>query len=386
MNRKLCCMICAGVLMLAGATCIAQQNNSALAAEAGLSVKAHSAYAIEHTTGEVVYAHNEAERRPIASMVKIMTLLLSMEAIERGEMSVEDDVTVSEYAASMGGSQAFLDAGSVHKVGPLLKSIVVASANDSCVAIAEHLSGGVESFVAKMNERAEQLGMHDTLFTNCTGLPGTAHYSCARDVAVMSRELMKYPLFYEYSQEWMYDFVHPSGRVTGLTNTNRLIRNFPGCDGGKTGFTNEAGFCVSATAQRGNMRLISVVMGGADSKSRFADAGNVLNYGFANFRNIDAVTEGQEITMLPVHGGREKEVAVVAKSRACVFGRTGEAAEITTKVDCGRVSAPVKQGEVVGKIFVLKDGVVVGESELVAASTVERKTFWDCVREIAQGF
>ena len=218
-----------------------------------------SGFLVDVATGTVLYSRNEKERLPIASMVKIMTALLTLEEVDSGRLALDDDVRISENAASMGGSQVFLDAGTTHKAGDLLKTVIVASANDSCVALAEHIDGCVEGFVARMNAKAKQLGMTDTVFKNCTGLPAAESFSSARDVSIMFRELIKHPVFFEYARVWLEDYKHPDGRTTTITNTNKLVRFYEGCDGGKTGFTSEAKFCLCATAKKNGMRVVAVV-------------------------------------------------------------------------------------------------------------------------------
>ncbi|MDE6302938.1 MAG: D-alanyl-D-alanine carboxypeptidase, partial [Clostridia bacterium] len=223
-------------------------------------------YLIDYGTGTVIYSRNENARLPIASMVKIMTAMLTFEAIERGDVSLDDDVLISQESASMGGSQVFLDAGTTHKLGDLLRTVIVASANDSCVALAEHIEGSVGAFVAKMNARAKELGMENTCFKNCTGLPAAESFSCAKDAATMFMQLIKYPVYFDFAKVWLEDYEHPSGRKTTITNTNKLVKFYNGCDGGKTGYTSEAKFCLTATAMRNNMRVIAVVVG-ADSST-----------------------------------------------------------------------------------------------------------------------
>ena len=248
-----------------------------------LNVSAKSAYLMDYGTQTVIFAQNERAHLPIASMCKIMTLLLSFEAIDAGVLDMEEEITVSERAASMGGSQVFLEANSKYLVKELLKSIVVCSANDSCVALAERIAGNESVFVDRMNERAKGLGANDTLFANCTGLPKEPQYSCAKDVALMLKELLKNEEYYAFGKVWLDKFAHPQGRYTEITNTNKLVRFYDGCDGGKTGFTNQAGFCLAATAKRGGMRVISVVIGEQDSKTRFDDVRSMFDYAFANY-------------------------------------------------------------------------------------------------------
>ncbi|MGN0822839.1 MAG: D-alanyl-D-alanine carboxypeptidase family protein, partial [Candidatus Gallimonas sp.] len=229
-----------------------------------------SAYLCDFDTGTVVYRQNETERLPIASMCKIMTLLLSFEAVDDGALSYDEQIVISDRAAGMGGSQVFLDANLAYSAEQLMKSVAVCSANDSCVALAERIAGSEEAFVEKMNARARELGAENTLFANCTGLPREPQYSCAQDVSVMLRALLTHGKYYEFSKVWLEDFAHPDGRTTSMTNTNKLIRFYKGCDGGKTGYTAQAGFCLASTAKRGDTRLVSVVIGAESSDKRFS--------------------------------------------------------------------------------------------------------------------
>ena len=250
-----------------------------------LSLPVKSYYLMDINTEKMLIGNNENERLEVASMVKLMTTLLTMEKIEKGEWSLDTKLLTSEYAASMEGSQAFLDAGSEYSIDELLKSIIVASANDSCVVIAENMSGSEQNFVDLMNTKAQELGMTNTLYANCTGLPATMQYSCAKDIAHILAEVYKHDIYHKYSTIWMDKIVHPSGRETELVNTNRLIRYYPGCDSGKTGFTDEAGYCLSASASKNGMRLVSVVIGAKSSAERFEHSTTLLNYGFNNYEN-----------------------------------------------------------------------------------------------------
>jgi D-alanyl-D-alanine carboxypeptidase (penicillin-binding protein 5/6) len=248
----------------------------------GLDLHAKSAYLCDYATGTEIYALNETARLPIASMCKIMTLTLCFDAINEGVMTMDEEITVSERAASMGGSQVFLEANAKYPVRELMKSIVVCSANDSCVALAEKIAGNETAFTDKMNEKVRSLGLSNTLFANCTGLPRDPQYSCAKDVAVMLKALLANEEYYEFGRVWLDKFQHPQGRYTEITNTNKLVRFYDGCDGGKTGFTNQAGFCLAATAKRNDMRIISVVIGEENSANRFDDVRSMFDYAFAN--------------------------------------------------------------------------------------------------------
>ena len=241
-----------------------------------------SAYMVENATGKVLYKKNENERHEIASMVKIMSSLLVFESIEKGEIKVDEKITISHNAASMTGSELFIDEGAEYSVHDLLKGVIVVSANDACVALAERIAGNEDSFVAMMNERAKSLGMNDTLFVNATGLPAEGQYSTAKDVNTMTRELIKHESYYDYSKIWLEDYAHPSGRITQLANTNKLIRHYEGCDSGKTGFTNNALFCLSASASRNGMRLVTTVIGAKSSKERFKEVSDLFKIGRAH--------------------------------------------------------------------------------------------------------
>ena len=246
-----------------------------------ISISSPSAILTEASTGRVIFEKNADERRPVASVTKVMTILLTLEAIDGETIGKNDKVIVSPRAQSMGGSQAYLDAGSAYTVAELLKSVIIASANDSAVALAEYIAGAEEAFVARMNERAQELGLTNTHYVNCTGLPAQGHYMSARDVAKLSSELDRHPRYYEYSTVWMDEIAHKGGCKTQLTNTNRLVRFYTGCDGYKTGSTNEARYCMSATAKKDGMRLIAVVLGANAGQTRFDEARAMLEYGFA---------------------------------------------------------------------------------------------------------
>lgn len=347
-----------------------------------------AAYLIDYGTGSVIYARNENDRLPIASMMKIMTVLLTFEAVERGEASLDDDVAVSENASSMGGSQVFLDANTTHKLGDLLRTVIVASANDSCVAIAEHLEGSVEGFVAKMNARAKELGMNDTSFKNCTGLPAAEAYSSARDVSVMFSKLMKYPVYFEYAKVWLEDYAHSDGRKTTITNTNKLVKFYNGCDGGKTGYTSEAKFCLSATAMRNGMRVIAVVIGADSSKVRNSAVSAMFDYAFANYSNQILLKAGENMeNNLEVTGGKSNRIALTVDRDLTQFISKQDSGKYEVKVELpGSVKAPVKAGDAVGKAYLVKDGVVVNEVTVVANETVERMSLFDAIGIIGKNW
>lgn len=345
-----------------------------------------SAYLVDVQTGNVMYARGETDRLPIASMVKIMTSLLTFEAVERGDITLDDDVSVSEEAAGMGGSQVFLDAGSVHKAGDLLKTVIVASANDSCVALAEHICGSVGAFVERMNARAKELGMTDTQFKNCTGLPAAESFSSAKDVSIMLSKLIEHEKYFEYAHVWTEDYAHPDGRTTTITNTNKLVRFYKGCDGGKTGFTSEAKFCLGATAKRDNMRVIAVIIGADSSKTRNAGISAMFDYAFANFSNKILIAKGDVLDReIPVSGGNKSNLALTVEKDVAIFLSKNEEGAYDLKYELpSSVKAPVKQGDVVGKVYLTKDGVVVGETNVIANENIDRMSLFDAIKEIGK--
>lgn len=350
----------------------------------GFSAEGRSAYLVDAATFTPLYAKNENERLPIASMVKIMTVLLTLEAVDRGELSLDEKVSVSENAASMGGSQVFLDAGTEHRAGDLLKSVIVASANDSCVALAERVSGSVEGFVSDMNARAAELGMKDTRFANCTGLPAAESFSTAHDVALMFREVIRHPVYFEDAGVWLEDYVHPDGRTTVMTNTNKLVKFYNGCDGGKTGFTSEAKFCLAATAERDGMRVIAVVAGADSSKSRFNAVSSMFNHAFGSFKAEKLLGAGELAAQrVKVAGGKERSVGVTVSEDIVRLAPRSDKAAAELRLELpDKVKAPVRKGDVVGKGYLVVDGTVVREFDLVAAEDVARASIWDLFRRI----
>ena len=354
-------------------------------AEEAVNCNAKAAIMMDSATGTIVYEKNAEEKLQIASMVKIMTLNLIFEEIEAGNLSYDDDVIASEYATGMGGSQAFLDANSQYKASELIKSIIVASANDSCVAMAEHISGSVPAFVDRMNAKAAELGMDKTYFVNCTGLPAPNQYSCAEDVSTMFCELIKHKGFFDFSKIWMFDFIHPSGRATQLSNTNKLVRFYEGCDGGKTGFTSEALSCLSATAVRGETRLVCVVMGAESSKVRNSEVSKLFNYGFANYETKKFVSGGECLEeAAAVKNGKQSEVRLVVKNDIVLFGKKGENRDCVIEKEIFDCSAPVRAGQKLGEIRVVRNGEVLGSADLLAESNIEAKGYMDIVDDMIE--
>lgn len=373
------------LLLLPG---IAQADEPPMKAEAPITLTSPSAILCEASTGQAIFEKNADERRPVASVNKVMTILLTLEAVDEGRVSLEDQVTVSPRAASMGGSQAFLDAGERYKLSELLKTVIVASANDSAVALAEHLAGTEESFVRLMNARAEELGLTNTHYANCTGLPAQEHYTTARDVAKLSAQLDLHPIYYRYSTIWMDEIKHRGGRVTSLTNTNRLIRFYPGCDGYKTGSTNEARYCVSATAKKEGMRLIAVVLGTPAGQTRFDEARAMLEYGFANVQLVTPIAQGQALDMtVPVRLGGRDEVSVLSGGTCSLLERRGEKNALSLEAALvEKVNAPVYAGDVLGEIRVKRGDEVVAVVPAVAGEDVQLPGMVDALIRIRDHF
>ena len=348
-------------------------------------MQSKAAVLMDARTGILILAKNENQPMPIASVTKVMTLLMVFEAIETGNISPETGVQISENAAGMGGSQAFLGAGLTYTVDQLIKTVIIASANDSAVALAELVGGTEEAFVGMMNARAAELGMAASKFANPTGLTQEGHVSCANDVAVMSRQLIRHEGFFHYSRIWLEDFAHPDGRTTQLTNTNRLIRFYDGADGTKTGFTDAAMFCLSATAKRGDQRFIAVVLGAPTSEIRFAEAQKLMDYGFAQYASVSLAHAGVPAGRLAVENGQLPDVAYSPKESVQLLLKRGQEREVKTVVTLPEgIVAPVAAGQVVGHwVFTQGEG---GEElarvELTADYDVARVSFWFLLNKI----
>lgn len=348
-----------------------------------LDIKAKSVALMEPNTGKVLYEANSDEQLAPASITKIMSLLLVMEAIDRGDISLETVVTASEHACSMGGSQIWLEPGETMTVNDLLKAAVIASANDACVALGETIAGSEEGFVAMMNERAEQLGMTKTHFVNCTGLDAEGHLTSAYDVAVMSSELIKHDLIKDYSTVWMDSLRDGKSE---LVNTNKLVRFYEGTTGLKTGTTSKAKYCVSATAERNGMELVAVVMAGDTTNDRFNGAKKLLDYGFANynFSSIDA--ELSEGFTLNIAKGTRNKITVRAENTLNILLPKTASGNIERKtVFKEDITAPVKKGEVLGTVTVTMGGEQLGEIPIVADEDVGKLTLSVTLKWILKG-
>ncbi len=352
------------------------------------NIKSKSAYLMNANTKSVIYSKNETDKLPIASMCKIMTLLLCFDAIDDGVIKIDDTVTISDSAAGMGGSQVFLESGAEYLVGDLIKSIVVASANDACVAMAETLCGSEQAFVDKMNFKANELKMDNTVFVNCTGLPKPSQYSCAKDVAIMFSELLKHEEYFRFSKIWTDKIFHPNNRVTEISNTNKLVRFYNGCDSGKTGYTTEAGHCLAASACRNGMRLISVVISAPDSKSRFFETSSMFNFGFANYVNKMIIDDKKplEITV-EVEGGKKDTIEVVAENSFFLFSKKDEKRGIELDfVPVNKVKAPISKGDVVGCLNIYENGILIASINVLSNEDVNCKTYFDIINDISNSW
>lgn len=340
-----------------------------------INLNCGSALLLEPQSGQIIFEMNADVSRPVASVTKVMTILLTLEAIEQGRIHIDQNVTISKNAAGMGGSQVLLDVGEVQTVDILLKSIIVGSANDASVALAELMYGSEELCVERMNERAAQLGMQNTVFKNCTGLPAEGQHTTARDVAIMTMAMLGHERYFDYSTIWLDEVDHGGGRMTQLTNTNKLIRLYEGCDGGKTGSTDEALYCVSATARRGDMRLIAVVLGADSGSERFDIAGAMLDYGFANYRLYPVAQRGTRIKgRLPVEGGRPDGVDLVLDGDLTLLVSKGQEQEISLAPELPEsLTAPVEAGQQAGHVRVELDGRTLARLPVITASASEVK-------------
>lgn len=334
---------------------------------------------LDKASGEIIVENNAHEKKPVASICKLMTSLITLERIEKGSLSLDDELIASSYACSMEGSQAFLDEGCKYKVSDLLKSVVVASANDSSVVLAEAIAGSEKDFVKLMNERAKELGMNNTFYENANGLPTPNQYSTAFDTSIILKEISKYDLYNEFSNIWMDKLIHPSSRETELVNTNRLIKYYDYCLNGKTGFTDEAGYCLASTASNNGLTLISVVLNCSDAASRFSDSVKLYNYGFANYENLQVVYKGKPLEdNLRVSGGKSNTVKVAPNSDFYILNKKGENENVSIKfVMEDTIVAPLKKGDVVGRGIIINNGKISGEVDIVAIEDVEKQNIFD---------
>jgi len=299
-------------------------------------------------------------------------LLLCLEKLEAGEIALKDEVTISPAAAGQIGSQALLDAHAAYPLETLLHATIIASANDAACALAEHMAGSEEAFAELMNQRAQELGMNDTFYVNATGLPDERQYTTARDVAVLACEVCRHPVYFEHASVWMDTLTHPSGRTTDLTNTNRLVRFYPGCDGLKTGSADVSRYCLAATAQKNGFRLIAIVLGTPVSQTRFDEARAMLDYGFANYKRVTLLQKGDRLgKTVAVRMGMQDEVEAAAGNGVSMLIRPGQEKQLSLEVELPEeIAAPVRQGDTLGVVRVMLNGEIISKLPAVAASDV----------------
>lgn len=339
---------------------------------------------VDKSTGEVLFDKNANQKMQVASICKLMTSLITLENIENGKLNLDDKLIASEHACSMEGSQAFLDAGSEYTVRDLLKSVIVASANDSAVVLAEHIGGSEKEFVGMMNKRAKELEMDNTIYANATGLEAPNQYSTAIDTAKILAKISEFGLYKDDCKIWMDDFVHPGGRVTQLVNTNRLIKYYSSCVGGKTGFTDDAGYCLSACAEKNNMSLIAVTLKCKDSASRFRECMDLLNYGFGHYENAVIIKAGEIVpNSICVLQGRTNAIKLIFEKDFNVLKKRGDNLSITTNINLPReIKAPLKSGDIVGSVDIMKNGVIIGKVNIISAETIEKHNYKDVIEKI----
>jgi serine-type D-Ala-D-Ala carboxypeptidase (penicillin-binding protein 5/6) len=353
-----------------------------------LANDAKSAILIERDTGTVLYEKNAHEKLPPASMTKIMTMLLIMEAIDKGELSYKEKVRASEYAASMGGSQIFLEPGEEMTVDELLRGIAIGSGNDASVAMAERIAGSEEAFVEMMNKKAKELGLKNTSFQNSTGLPAEGHYSSAYDMAMMARELLKYEDITKYTGIYEDYLRENTDKKFWLVNTNRLVKFYPGVDGLKTGFTSEAKYCLTATAKKNGMRVIAVVFGASTPKDRNAQITKMLDYAFSQYKTHPVYKRNEIIARVNVSKGKKKAIALVTSEPISVLTKKGQSIDQIEKVIQTKenVKAPIKKGDELGVLILKQDGKELLRSPIVAKENVAEASWWDLFKRTLQNF
>ncbi len=366
-KKVLQCFLC--ILLTLSMYFVSPQKVEALSQE---EILAPSAILIEENTGQILFEKNSHEKRACASVTKVMTLLLVFEALESNKISMDDIVTTSEKAASMGGSDIWLEPGEKMSVDDLIKATVVASANDAAVALAEHVSGSADEFIKQMNIRANELEMHDTTFKNCNGLDEEGHLTSAYDVAIMSKELIKHDKIYDYTSIWM-DFLR--GEDTQIVNTNKLLQTYDGITGLKTGTTSQAGSCISATAKRENLSLIAVVLGSDTGKERFDSAAKLLDFGFANFETVSPELK-EEVKPVEIIGGMEKQVATTVDISGNFLIDKGQKENIKSEiVYYSEITAPIKEGQTVGSVTYTLGEEKIATYEILAQNEVKEISF-----------
>ncbi len=370
--------------------CANQPEAVVTSAVPDLNLTAKSAVVMEAGSKTLLYEKDKDKELPPASVTKVMSLLLIFQELDAGKLSLKDEVTVSDHAASMGGSQVFLEPGEKQDVETLIKCVVVASANDAVVALAEHISGSEDAFVQRMNQEAKKLGMKHTVFKNACGLDEDGHVTTAYDIALMSRELtVKHPDVFQYTKIWMDSFTHKTKKGTSefqLSNTNKMIRQYNGCTGLKTGSTSTAKFCLSATATRNHVDLIAVVMASSDSKSRIKDAGALLDYGFASCQVVEDVTTAEEIGTIKVEKGKKDTVVYPEKITAKITRIKQKDGNLKKEIKIDSLTAPVKKGQTIGKIIYKDGSKTAAETDIKSMESIQKMDYLSSLHKIAKAY
>mgnify|MGYP000877783510 CR=1 FL=1 len=376
MNKKLIWLIL---------ICIILQFANPIYGEDSLDIKAKSAILIDYNTGEILYEKNSNDKLPPASISKIMTLVLGMEALESGKIKSTDKVRISKHAASMGGSQLWLEEGETQTVDDLFKAIVLRSANDASVALAEHIAGSEEIFVNMMNEKAKTLGMNNTNFTNATGLPNESHYVSAKDVSKMSQELLKHKKIHDWLTIYMDEMAvgKKKDKIAGLVNTNILVREYEGTTGIKTGSTTEAGYCLSASAKKGNLHLIAVIMGAETSRIRFDESIRLLDYGFANYDSIPIGRKGDVLGRVPIHKGNTEYLEVVLERDAFILIPKEKGGNVNKEILLPEfIESPVEMGQKIGELIVKINDKEIDRINLVSKENIGKAKFNEMFKKV----
>ena len=345
--------------------------------ELNLAASAGSAILIESTTGKILYERNAHEKMAPASMTKIMTMLLIMEAIDEGKISLDQNINISANAASMGGSQVFLEPNTQMKANELIKSIAIASANDAAVAMAETISGTTDAFVKKMNEKCKALGCENTSFVNVHGLDDPNHYSTAKDMSLIASELLKHEDILKYTSIYDEYLKKPDGSTTWMVNTNKLIRFYNGLDGLKTGYTKNAEYCLTATAKRNGMRLISVLMKEPTSQVRNSETVELLNYGFSNYKIKTIIEKEKSLGEVEVVDGKKEKVMIKLKDAATALEKINDEKNYSYNINVDKIKAPVKVGDVIGYLEITENGTIIKNVDITVTENVNKANIWD---------
>lgn len=378
MPKKILASLISMLLVISMIPVIAAAKAPPDSAQPNIKIDAKAYILVDQVTGQVILEKAADDKLPLASVVKVMSLILICDAVESGKISLDEKVNISKNAAGTPGTQAFLDANAEYTVADLIRTIIIASANDSSVALAEKINGSEEVFVQEMNKKAQELGMTNSKFTDCTGL-ASDQYSTARDMALASGELCSKPTVFRWGNIFTDQIVHSGGRITELTNPNRMVRFYDGCDGLRTGSSPEAGYCIAATAKRGQQRLIAVILGAPNSDARFEGARKLLDYGFSSFTLVMSAKKGEIVKKgIPVNGGDIEKVNAVAEKDAGMLVAKGSEKSVSKKITLpDALDAPLKKGQVIGEMIISVDGQEKARINLVADSDAKTSEFWD---------